>query len=314
MQRLSRAANVISAHSRAAGHVAVASSSDEEPGEIHALENGRLRRLTSHNDSWREQVLLRSSQDIEFRSSDGTMVQGLLVTPHGHREGMRYPAIAWIHGGPYGQDDHEFEIHRQLFAAQGYAVVQVNYRGSAGREREYARARSVSQGVQDVADVIAGIDYVIALGVADPQRLGVGGWSYGGILTNYLIARDPRFKAAIAGAGSGNVMGLYGTDQYVYQYDVAWGAPWTNPQLWIDRSYPLLHADRIRTPTLFVGGRLDFNVPIAGAEQMYQALRSLRVPTQLVIYPEEHHSISRPSLRRDLLQRYLDWYAKYLRG
>lgn len=313
VQRLSGLTNVISGRSRAARHLAVASSSDEAPGEIHALENGRLRRLTSHNDSWRKRVRLRIAQDVEFRSNDGTLVQGLLVTPQGNREGVRYPTIVWIHGGPYGQDDHEFEIHRQLFAAHGYAVLQVNFRGSAGRGRDYASARTVSQGVQDVADVIAGVDHAIAIGVADPQRLGVGGWSYGGILTNFIVAQDPRFKAAIAGAGSGSVISLYGTDQYVYQYDEAWGAPWKNPQLWLDRSRPLFQADRIRTPTLFIGGLLDFNVPIAGAEQMYQALKSRRVPTQLVIYPEEHHSISRPSLRRDLLQRYLDWYAEYLK-
>jgi dipeptidyl aminopeptidase/acylaminoacyl peptidase len=129
----------------------------------------------------------------------------------------------------------------------------------------------------------------------DAGRLGVGGWSYGGILTDYLIATTTRFKAATSGAGSALQTSMYGTDQYIYQYENELGAPWKNPALWQKLSYGFYKADKITTPTLFLGGEKDFNVPIAGSEQMYQALRSLGVPTQLVVYPGQFHGISRPS-------------------
>jgi dipeptidyl aminopeptidase/acylaminoacyl peptidase len=156
------------------------------------------------------------------------------------------------------------------------------------------------------------------MGIADPDRLGVGGWSYGGILTDYLIASDTRFKAATSGAGTAFTVAFYGTDQYIIQYDYEIGPPW-NPKAWetyVKISYPFLHADRIKTPTLFLGGERDFNVPIQGGQQMYQALRSLGVDTQLIIYPNENHGITRPSYVRDRYERYwpgMNYLKKVLR-
>ena len=160
-------------------------------------------------------------------------------------------------------------------------------------------------------DLRAGVDYAIASGIADPARLGIGGWSYGGLLTDYTIASDTRFKAAISGAGSGNQLSMYGSDEYVMQYDAELGPPWKNTVLWLKVSYPFFRADRIHTPTLFLGGDKDFNVPIVGSEQMYQALRSRGVPTQLIVYPGEHHLLDRPSFLVDRYVRYLAWMDKY---
>jgi dipeptidyl aminopeptidase/acylaminoacyl peptidase len=162
-------------------------------------------------------------------------------------------------------------------------------------------------------DLLGAMDEVQKMGVADPDRLGLGGWSYGGILTNYTIATDTRFKAGISGAGSSNQITMYGTDQYITQYEQEIGPPWKAQDLWIKISYPFFHADRIRTPTLFMGGEKDFNVPITGSEQMYQALRSLGIDTQLVVYPGQFHGITIPSYKKDRLERYLAWYAKYLK-
>jgi dipeptidyl aminopeptidase/acylaminoacyl peptidase len=150
--------------------------------------------------------------------------------------------------------------------------------------------------------------------VADESRLGVGGWSYGGILTDCVIAADPRFKAATSGAGVSNVLGMYGHDQYVVQYDLELGQPWKNPEIWIKMSKAFMSADKIRTPTLFLGGAVDWNVPVLGGEQMYQALKSNRVDTELIVYPGETHGIRRPSFQKDRLDRYVKWYAKYLGG
>jgi dipeptidyl aminopeptidase/acylaminoacyl peptidase len=220
-----------------------------------------------------------------------------------------------IHGGPNGQDDHRWTLERQWFAANGYAVLAVNYRGSAGRGQKYSRSIFADWGHYEVEDLLAGVNEVIKMGIADPNRLGVGGWSYGGILTDYVIATDTRFKAATSGAGTAFTVSFYGTDQYIIQYDYEIGPPW-NPKSWETYqkiSYPFLHADKIKTPTLFLGGERDFNVPVQGSQQMYQALRSLGVPTQLVIYPDQFHGITKPTYIRDRLERYLGWYDKYLK-
>ena len=175
------------------------------------------------------------------------------------------------------------------------------------------RASSAIGGNKEVVDLLAAVDHVLSLGYADPARLGIGGWSYGGILTDYTIATDTRFKVAISGAGSANQISMYGIDQYTYQYDNEIGSPWKSPESWVKISYPFFKADRIRTPTLFMGGEKDFNVPIAGSEQMYQALRTLGIETQLVVYPGQFHGLTKPSFLKDRLQRYVAWYDKFLK-
>ena len=303
----------------AGGHVAAISSADFTAREIYSLESGALRRLTTHNVAVFSELALGTVEDISFRSRDGTEVHGMLHKPPGFVAGKRYPLVLWIHGGPNGQDEHGIDLEastpsmvRRLLASHGYLVLGVNYRGSSGRGAAYARAIQGDWGHKEVEDLLAGVDHVLSLGIADPKRLGIGGWSYGGILTDYTIASDGRFVVAASGAGSANQISMYGADQYVLQYNAELGAPWKNPALWEKVSYPFFHADRIHTPTLFMGGDKDFNVPLAGGEQMYQALRTLGVPAQLVVYPGEFHSFKRPSFLVDRWQRYLDWLGRYL--
>jgi dipeptidyl aminopeptidase/acylaminoacyl peptidase len=279
------------------------------------MENGALRQLTRHNDALFAELELGQTEDVSFKSKDGTEVHGLLTKPVGYVAGTKVPLLLRIHGGPNSQDGYSFSTERQFFAANGYAVLAVNYRGSAGRGQKFSRAIFADWGHYEVEDLQAGVDHVIKMGVADPDRLGVGGWSYGGILTDYMIASDTRFKAATSGAGTAFTVAFYGTDQYIIQYDYEIGPPW-DAKAWETYqkiSYPFLHAYRIKTPTLFMGGERDFNVPIQGSQQMYQALRSLGIDTQLVIYPSENHGITRPSYARDRLERYLAWYDKYLK-
>jgi len=314
IERLTPEAEMVWGYTRAGSRVAVLATRAGVPSEIYALEGASWRRLTRQNDAWLAERKLGAVEAIRFPSRDGSEQIGALITkPPDFKPGKRYPTILWIHGGPYGQDDYSFDFERQLLAANGYLVLQVNYRGSSGRGVHFARSIFADWGNKDMADLLAGVDHVIALGIADPNRLGVGGWSQGGILTDYIIASDTRFKAAVSGAGSGNQPAMYGVDQYAFFYDHEFGPPWETTDLWIKLSYPFFHADRIRTPTFFLGGEADFNVPIIGGEQMYQALRSLNVPTQLVIYPGEHHSFVRPSFQKDVLERYLAWYGKYLK-
>ncbi|HEX4773662.1 MAG TPA: S9 family peptidase [Bryobacteraceae bacterium] len=304
--------SVVSEISITGGRTALVMEDDAHPAEIYALGDGAPRKLTSHNDGWIAAVQLRPVEEITFQSADGTEVHGLITKPAGFQAGRRYPMLLRIHGGPNDQEAHDFEFEHQLYAANGYVVLNVNYRGSSGRGYAYGAAITADWGNKEVADLLAGVDFVVKAGLADPQKLVVGGWSYGGILTDYIIASDNRFKAAISGAGSANFFGIYGIDEYTYQYDNELGPPWQNPQAWMKLSYPFFKADHIHTPTLFLGGDKDFNVPIAGGEQMYQALKTLNVPTELVIYPGEYHEFTRPSFIYDRWKRDLAWYAKYL--
>jgi dipeptidyl aminopeptidase/acylaminoacyl peptidase len=300
-----------------AGHIAVNHQDDTHLPEIFALEGHSLRQLSHVNDALLAELNLATTQDFTSHSPDGTEVHGLLTLPLGYKAGDKVPTLLFIHGGPNGEDEHNFAFERQFFAAHGYAEINVNYRGSAGRGQAYAKAIFADWGHLEVIDLLGAVDQVVKMGVADPAHLAIGGWSYGGILTDYTTASDNRFKAAIAGAGSAAPLSFYGTDQYILQYDFELGVPWNpkNLALYLKLSYPLLEADkRMHTPTLYMGGTNDFNVPIIGGEQMYQALKSLNVPTELVVYPGQFHGFTRPSFVRDRYERWLAWYDHYARG
>ncbi|HEX2455002.1 MAG TPA: S9 family peptidase [Vicinamibacterales bacterium] len=315
VERLMSPPVTVSSWTTAGGCSAVLSSSDTKPTEVYKATGWTLAPLTHQNDALLGDIKVGQTEDVSFKSKDGTEVHALLTKPVDYVAGTRVPLLLRIHGGPNGQDGHSFSAERQWFAAHGYAVLAVNYRGSAGRGMKYSRAIFADWGHYEVEDLLAGVDHAIKIGVADPERLGVGGWSYGGILTDYIVASDTRFKAATSGAGTAFTVAFYGTDQYIVQYDYEIGPPW-DAKAWATYqkiSYPFLHADRIKTPTLFLGGERDFNVPVQGGQQMYQALRSLGIDTQLVIYPNENHGIARPSYVRDRYERYLAWYDKYLK-
>ena len=294
------------------GRIALLDSTVDSPDAVYALEGKQLRVLSHHNDEWLAGANLGSTEEISFASRDGTRISGLVVTPPNYIPGQRYPTLLWIHGGPVSQYANSFSLPWQIFASQGYVVVAANPRGSSGRGEAFTTAIYKDWGGKDSEDVLAAVDHVVKQGIADPNRLGVGGWSYGGILTNVVIAKDTRFKSASSGASISNVLAGYGTDMYVREYELELGVPWKNLDTYLHNSYAFLHADRIKTPTLFLCGDQDFNVPLLNSEQMYQALRSLGVPTQLIIYPGEHHGIRKPSYAKDRMQRYLDWHGKYL--
>ncbi|HTI09607.1 MAG TPA: S9 family peptidase [Puia sp.] len=303
------------------------------PGELYGLQQGKARRITHLQDSYLSQLQLATVKGFQSVSSDGTKVSGILYTPPGYAQSGASPSggpasaattgaaatvaplplVLFIHGGPSAQDDYSFDLERQTLAAAGFAVAAVNYRGSNGRGVDYCSTIRADWGNKEVKDILGAANYLITAGIADSARMGIAGWSYGGILTDYVIATDPRFRAASSGAGSALQLSMYGVDEYVNQYDNELGTPWTHLDKWLALSYPFLKADRIRTPTLFMASQSDFNVPSVGAEQMYQALRTLGIPTQLVIYPGQFHEITVPSYQADRLQRWIDWFKKYLK-
>jgi dipeptidyl aminopeptidase/acylaminoacyl peptidase len=314
VQKIASGGRVLSSLSPAPGGAfALLSATANQPAEVHALENGTLRRLSHENDALISELQLGATEEFTSRSKDGTEVHGLLVKPSGWEKGRKYPMLLLIHGGPNGQDEHSFSFDRQFFAANGYMVAAVNYRGSAGRGSAFQKAIYADWGGKEVVDLLGAVDHLLAEGLADPDRLGIGGWSYGGILTDYTIASDSRFKAAVSGASSALQLSMYGSDQYIVQYENELGPPWKSKDLWLKLSYPFFNVERIKTPTLFLCGERDFNVPIIGVEQMYQALKSLGVETQLVIYPGQFHGIVTPSYARDRLERYLVWFNRHLK-
>ena len=295
------------------GSVAVTMTTPHMPVEVFRLDGGRLDRVTRSNDDVLDGLVLADVRNVSFPSADGTRIEGFVFTPPDYRGGRRYPTILRIHGGPVSQYDFSFNAEAQLFAAEGYVVVTSNPRGSSGYGQAFSAALFAEWGVKDYEDVIAAVDYAIAEGYADPDRLGVGGWSYGGILTNYVITKSTRFKAAITGASEVNYVANYGHDHYQYAWEMELGLPWENRDAW-EKISPWNDVGRIVTPTLVMGGKEDWNVPIQNSEQLYQALRRRGVATQLVVYPDESHGISRPSFVRDRYERYVDWYDTHVRG
>lgn len=280
--------------------------------EIYVMGKKSLTKLTTHNDTFVEKHVFAGAEGFTFKNRHGVQIGGILYRPYEKSKNEKLPLILWIHGGPVAQDEYEFDMTIQMLASQGYAVAAINYRGSNGRGYEFSKAIFGDWGGKEVVDLIDGVNYLIKTGVADPNRLGIGGWSYGGILTDYVTATDTRFKAAASGAGSALQLSMYGTDQYVQQYEMELGVPWKNLDKWMKVSYPFLKIDKIKTPTLYMVGENDYNVPAAGSEQMYQGLRSLGVPTQLVIYPKQNHGLTVPSYWKDRYERYIQWFGKYL--
>jgi dipeptidyl aminopeptidase/acylaminoacyl peptidase len=200
------------------------------PNEIYALQGEELAVLTHQNEALRAEVEFMPGEDFSVTTKDGTRVDALLVKPFGYKQGTKVPTVVRVHGGPVYQFSHEFLTEWQWYAAHGYAVVGVNPRGGSGRGFDYAKAIFADWGNVDSGDVLAAVDEVVRMGVADPQRLGIGGWSYGGILTNQILVRDGRFKAAWSGAGSANAMGLYGLDLYIREVELELGKPWQTPE------------------------------------------------------------------------------------
>lgn len=296
------------------GRIAARIAETSFPGELFTLGPASApARLTHANDSLLATLRLARVENIHVTSRDGTEIEGFMYYPVGHDRSLRYPTLLRIHGGPVAQFEAAFNFEAQLFAANGYAVVTVNPRGSSGYGQAFSQAIFADWGNKDFEDVMAGVDYAIAQGVADSSRLGVGGWSYGGILTNYVITKSTRFKGAISGASEAHIISNYGHDHYQLEYEQELGLPWENRAAY-EKLSSFNDVQKIVTPTLWMGGAEDWNVPILNSEQMYQAMRRLGRQTQLVVYPGEHHGLARLSFQRDRLERYLAWYGRYVKG
>ena len=297
------------------GSVAALMGSLNRPDEIFflAADAKEPARLTKTNDALFDQLKLAEIEYVRFKSKDGTSVSGYLYKPVDYAPGKKAPTILNPHGGPVGQYAASFYHQAQLFAANGYAVLLPNPRGSSGYGEKFCAAIYADWGGKDFQDDIAMVDYAVAQGIADPDKLGVGGWSYGGISTDFIIAQTNRFKGAISGAGVALITSFWGHDHYQRDYVTELGYPWEQQAVW-DKVSPFYRVKSIMTPTLFMGGESDANVPILGGEQMYQAMKALGRQTELVVYPGEFHGFTTPSHIKDRLERYLAWFGHYVKG
>ena len=294
------------------GEVALVASHPTQPDEVFALDAGEPRPLTRANAALRDEVGLSPLSRLEARSADGTVVHGFVVKPTGAPGGVPVPTVLWIHGGPDVQDSTAFNPDWQLLAARGYLVLAANPRGSRGYGTAFATAILGERGGKDYEDVIAMVDAAVAAGLADPNRLGVGGWSYGGYLTNVIVTRTKRFKAAFSAASDSNLLALYGVDDTAGRLELEFGLPWDNAEKWM-RLSPFYRAAEVATPVLVMCGQDDLRTPVSQSEQWYLALRRLGKTTELVIYPGEGHGLRKPANQADGLRRQLEWFDRYLK-
>ncbi len=256
---------------------------------------------------------------IRWKSKDGQEIEGLLTYPVNYEKGKRVPMILVIHGGPAGVFVQTFNGNRgaypvATFSANGYAVLRANVRGSSGYGAKFRHANYKDWGGMDFQDLMTGVDHVIALGVADPEKLGVAGWSYGGFMTSWVITQTRRFKAASIGAPVTNLMSFTGTTDIPSFVPDYFGAEfWENLEIYRAHS-AMFHVKGVTTPSLIQHGENDVRVHIAQGMELYNALRRQGVAAKMVTYPRQPHGVQEPKLLRDVMQRNVDWFAQYLGG
>lgn len=300
--------------------VGFVASTDRAPWDLYLarLDGSGEQRLTDVNGAWLAEKTLGQVQDLWFESADGTAIQGWLLTPPGLDPEGKYPLVLSIHGGPHVMwSRHEATMWHewQVLAASGYVVFACNPRGSDGYGRDFRTALRKRWGEADLPDLLAGVEHVVAAGLADPGRLVVTGGSYGGFMTTWVIAHDQRFKAAVAQRGVYDLISFYSTTDIPLLTEWEFAAvPWDNPEL-LWKYSPLAHAEGIRTPLLLIHSENDFRAPIPAAEGLFVALRRLKREVEMVRYPRDGHELSRsgePKHRIDRLERILDWFHRHL--
>ena len=295
------------------GAMAMIKSTHHNPFEVYALNGNDATKLTSLNDELLKDVKFASVERLKVAGWNDEMVESFVYYPADYDANKAYPTIFNPHGGPVAQHSAAFSVWGQLYAASGYIAVLPNPHGSSGYGGDFTYTLNRQWGVSDFEDLDKIADHLVAQGISDGDSLGVGGWSYGGILTNYMITQTERFKGAVSGASEVNHRANYGHDVYQLHWETEFGLPWENIDAW-EAINPFNNLGKITTPTLVIGGKEDWNVPIQNSEQLYQGLKRIGVETQLVVYPGEFHGIRRPSFQRDRYERYLDWFNKYVKG
>lgn len=274
-------------------------------------------KLTTLNPQLKE-IFFGEGEIVRWKSTDGMEMEGVLIKPVGFEKGKRYPLLVHVHGGPAGIHTVDFPIggvySSQLFAGAGYAVFKPNPRGSGGYGEKFRKANIRDWGEGDYNDIMTGVDHLIKEGIADENKLGIMGWSYGGFMTSRVITKTHRFKAASIGAAVTNGVSFAGqTDipEFMAYYFGGW--PWDDLKVYLDLS-PIFHVKGVRTPSLIQHGEVDLRVPLAQGQEMYLALKKQGVPVEFVTYPREPHGLQEPKHVKDAVTRNLNWFNKWILG
>ncbi len=311
---------IVSSLDAEAGRLAFAASSPSHPAELFiAGPNGAVPRMISDHNPGLSEVRLARQETIEWQSADDWTIRGVLTYPLDYRQGERYPLVLQVHGGPEGVSLDGWTTTPgypvQLLAARGYMVLQPNYRGSQGRGVAYSKADHDDLGGKEFDDVLAGVDALIERGLVDRDRVGTGGWSYGGYMSAWAATRwTERFAASVVAAGLTNWISFAGTTDIPYEMSlVHWDSWWFDePELHWQRS-PMAYLNQAKTPTLVVTGAKDVRVHPEQARQLYTGLRIKGVPTQMVFYPREPHGLRERAHQLDFIDRTLGWFDQHLR-
>ena len=262
---------------------------------------------------------LGRTEVLRWKAADGMAIEGLLTYPVGYEKGRKVPLLVLVHGGPAGVFTRSFigmpgPYPMPVFAERGYAMLRVNPRGSSGYGRKFRYANYQDWGGGDYRDIMTGVDQVISQGVADPDRLGIMGWSYGGYMTSWVITQTKRFKAASVGAGVTNLMSFTGTaDIPGFVPDYFGGEYWDVFDRWRSRS-AMFNVKGVTTPTLIQHGEQDLRVPISQGYELYNALTRQGVATKMVVYPRQLHGLLEPKLIKDAMERNLEWFDRWMKG
>ena len=290
-------------------------SSAQQPTELYSSNPSfaAIKPLTDHN-AWLKDYSLAQSEIAKWKSKDGMEIEGLLTKPVDYQPGQRVPLLLNPHGGPTGASINSFNGTAQVLAANGFAVLQPNFRGSTGKGLAFAQANKNTWGKGDYDDCMTGVDAMIRNGLADPDQLGAFGWSYGGYMTFWILTQTDRFKAVSPGAGLTNIYSMYSQNdiQRYLRWFYSDKSPWDAQELYWDRS-PMKYIKNVKTPTMIMHGQVDTRVPIAQAQEFYMALREMKVPVEFVVYPRENHGFTEPRHQMDRVRRYVRFFAKYLK-
>lgn len=304
---------------RTGSHAGLAMQAPDQPVEAYVMDlaSNKPVRVSEANTGLVKQPL-GETRVIRWKSAkDGKEIEGLLTLPVNYQQGKKYPLILNIHGGPAGAFTETFIGASGLyplaaFAARGWAVLRANPRGSTGYGLPFRSANVDDWGGGDYTDLMSGVDAAIAMGVADPNRLAVMGWSYGGYMTNWVVTQTSRFKCAATGAGLSDLISMWGTNDIPSVLDDYFeGTSYEQPQHYIQMS-PLAHIQNAGTPMLILHGEADVRVPTTQGHEMYTALKRKGTPVEMVVYPRTPHGPQEPKFVLDIMRRHIDWVAKYI--
>jgi len=268
------------------------------------------KKVTAFNDKWAS-VQLVTPEIVKYKSADGVEIEAALLRPQPAATSRPSPFVVLVHGGPTGRWSDTFEPWGQLLAARGYAVLYPNVRGSTGYGEKFVEMNRGDWGGGDFKDVMAGVDWAVARGIADPNRLGIGGWSYGGYMAAWAVTQTNRFKAAVSGAPVIDLASEFGTEGGPAYDEWFYGTPYEKLEGFI-KSSPITYVKNVKTPTMLLQGEDDTTDPIGQSQQFYRGLKRYNVPSDLVLYPREPHGLREEKHLVDRLTRILAWYDKYL--